>query len=104
MVHPFSAVPTAFAVQPAGFLGTAGRNILRGPGLATLDLSISKNTPLRALGDSGKLEFRAEIFNVFNHINLGNPAVGIDNPATVARITSMNGSTRQLQLGIRLTY
>ena len=44
---------------------------------------------------------RLEAFNVFNHINLGNPAVAIDNPATVARITGMVGTPRQLQLSVR---
>ena len=47
---------------------------------------------------------RFEVFNVLNNINLGNPAVGIDNPATVARITSMSGNPRQVQIGFRLTY
>jgi hypothetical protein len=47
---------------------------------------------------------RLEAFNVFNHINLGNPAVAIDNPATVARITGMVGTPRQLQLSVRFAY
>ena len=61
--------PCAFTTPPAGFLGTAGRNILRGPGLANLDFSLVKNTPIGYLGESGKLEFRAEFFNLLNRAN-----------------------------------
>jgi len=63
-------------------------------------LSRSENCILRSV----RAEVRLEAFNVFNHSNLGNPAVAIDNPATVARITSMAGSPRQLQLSVRFAY
>jgi len=61
--------PSAFALQPFGYLGTSGRNILRGPGLTNLDFSLVKNTPIKKLGESGALEFRAEFFNILNHPN-----------------------------------
>ena len=61
--------PTAFSLQPLGFLGNAGRNILRGPGFATLDFSLVKDTALGFLGENGKLEFRAEFFNILNRAN-----------------------------------
>src|ERR1019366_7836223 len=48
--------PCAFTIPAAGFLGTAGRNILRGPGLANLDFSLMKDTAIKHLGESGKLE------------------------------------------------
>src|SRR5205823_5665673 len=67
--------PCAFTLQPAGFLGTAGRAILRGPGIANLDFSLTKDTPVRYLGESGRLEFRAEIFNILNHANFITPAL-----------------------------
>jgi hypothetical protein len=61
--------PCAFTLQPAGFLGTAGRNIVRGPGLTNLDFSLIKNTSVRKLGEAGRVEFRAEFFNILNHPN-----------------------------------
>ena len=90
----------AFAI-PVNQFGNAGRNILRAPGFWNVDLGLQRNI---RIGPSRNLQFRLEAFNVFNHINLGNPAVAIDTPATVARITSMAGSPRQLQLGVRFSY
>jgi hypothetical protein len=60
---------SAFTLQPAGYLGNSGRNILTGPGMTNLDFSLVKNTPIKKLGESGALEFRAEFFNILNHAN-----------------------------------
>jgi hypothetical protein len=59
-----------------------------------------------------KLQFRAEIFNIFNHENFSNPgnnvfsASGIINTAAAGVITGTNaGSTpRQIQFGLKLTF
>ncbi len=113
--------PNAFALQPAGFLGTAGRNILRGPGFATLDFSITKDTALRALGEAGKLEFRTEFFNILNRANFITPGVGqsggngaavviaggadSDRPlATAGRLTSTSSTARQIQFALKLLF
>jgi len=118
--------PCAFALQPAGFLGTAGRNILRGPGLANLDFSLSKDTPLRFLGESGKLEFRADFFNILNIVNFATPGLGgganIGSTAnsagvifagradgelplpTVGLITNTITASRQIQLSLRVQF
>ena len=66
--------PCAFAIQPAGFIGTEGRNFLRGPGLNNVDFSIVKDTPVSKLGEGGKIEFRAEFFDLFNHPNFALPS------------------------------
>ncbi len=63
--------PNMFALQPVGTIGNVGRNTLTGPGLATWDFSLNKDTPLRALGEAGRLQFRAEMFNLLNHPNFG---------------------------------
>ena len=65
--------PCAFAVPTYGFLGNMGRNTLRGPNYRGIDFSVAKDTPLRFLGEGGKLEFRAEIFNILNHPNFALP-------------------------------
>jgi hypothetical protein len=90
----------AFAI-PVNDFGNAGRNILRAPSYWNVDMGLQKNVPV---GNGRQLQVRIEAFNVFNHINLGNPAVAIDVPATAGRITSMNGRPRQLQFGARLLF
>ena len=50
--------------------GNAGRNILRGPGLSVWDFSLVRRFHLQ---ESKSLEFRAEIFNIFNHANFATP-------------------------------
>lgn len=104
--------PNAFMLQPAGTLGNAGRGILIGPSLRSFDLSLAKNTPLRKLGESGNLQFRAEAFNLLNHANFGIPnlivyagASATEAPiGTFGRIQNTITSARQIQLALRLSF
>ena len=99
-------------VPAAGFLGTVGRDILRGPGLANLDYSLVKDTSLRFLGESGKLQFRAELFNILNHANFATPNrsvfAGIQNVeaplANAGTITSTSAAARQIQLALKVIW
>lgn len=59
-----------FPTPDRGENGDLGRNTFRGPGYATVDLSLFKNFPLPWLGESGRLQFRIEAFNLFNRVNL----------------------------------
>jgi hypothetical protein len=90
----------AFSV-PVNSFGTAKRNSLRAPGFWNVDLGLQKNIPISSGRD---LQVRVEAFNLFNHINWGNPAVAIDTPSTAGRITTMSGRPRQLQFGVRFTF
>jgi hypothetical protein len=73
--HKFSAAgggtqwwnPAAFAVPTTG-IGNLSRNKFHGPGYGDVDLSILKNIPLR--GERAKVQLRAEMFNLFNRVNL----------------------------------
>jgi hypothetical protein len=60
----------AFLAQPFGSLGTAGRNILEGPGTNNVDFSLLKNI---VFTERHRLQFRAEFFNLFNHTNFDFP-------------------------------
>jgi hypothetical protein len=61
--------PAAFAT-PAGEFGTAPRDLLRGPGTWQIDLGAGKTF---LLPERGRLEFRSEFYNIFNHPQLGQP-------------------------------
>jgi hypothetical protein len=61
---------SAFSAPAAYTFGNAGRNILRGPAIATWDFSLMRNF---RLSESKALEFRAEMFNILNHANFDIP-------------------------------
>jgi Carboxypeptidase regulatory-like domain/TonB-dependent Receptor Plug Domain len=56
----------AFSAPAAGYFGNAGTGILTGPGLINFDMTLSKSF---AVTEKHKIEFRAELFNIFNHTN-----------------------------------
>ena len=101
--------PTAFVLQPAGYMGNSGRGAFRGPNLRTIDVAAVKRVPFRG---SAHLDLRLEIFNVFNRANFGNPTLiafagsaATEVPlSTFGRIRSTVTSARQLQLGARLSF
>jgi Carboxypeptidase regulatory-like domain/TonB dependent receptor len=66
--------PNMFVDPTVGYLGNAGRGIMRGPGLTNLDFSLVKDTKVGFLGEAGTVQFRAEIFNLLNHPNFALPA------------------------------
>jgi hypothetical protein len=119
--------PCAFTLQPTGFLGSAARNILRGPGIFSLDFSLTKDTALRFLGEGGKLVFRADFFNILNNVNFNTPYLGgatqgqaansggivfagaaanaTELPlATAGRLTGTSTTSRQIQFSLRLVF
>jgi len=59
--------PAAFAQPAPGTFGDLGRNKIYGPRYASVDLSVFKNIPIR---ERLKVQLRAEMFNIFNRINL----------------------------------
>jgi len=65
--------PAAFTVAPVGTFGNEGRLPLRGPGFNNTDIAVTKDTKLR---ENVGLQFRAEFFNLFNHVNWGVPLMG----------------------------
>ncbi len=62
--------PAAFADPAAGTYGNYTRNSLFGPGLEDVDLSVFKNTHIT---ERVNAQFRVEMFNLFNHLNLASP-------------------------------
>jgi hypothetical protein len=107
--------PDAFITPLAGTWGNAPRNFLNGPGLATTDLSLAKRFLIR---EHTALQFRADVFNVFNHTNFNTPnpvaftsgatdpakAVASTPSATAGLITSTATTSRQIQFGLKLLF
>jgi hypothetical protein len=56
------------------------------------------------LGDTRRLEFRLEAFNLFNWTNYDFPAASVSNLATFGKITSTLGDPRELQLAVKLYF
>jgi hypothetical protein len=105
--------PNAFSLPAAGTWGNLGRGVYNGPGLGDVDLSIFKNTKLT---ERINLQFRAELFNLFNRTNLGTPnaIVFVNNGTTAAPnygvspsaglITTLATTPRQVQFGLKLMF
>jgi hypothetical protein len=106
--------PNAFVLQPAGTLGNVGRDSLLGPGFAQLDFAVQKDTRLRRLGESGRLEFRAEFFNLFNHPNFAAPNGAVfsgtvtntvEAPlSTAGQILSTVQPSRQIEFALKVIF
>ena len=63
--------PCTFVLQTEGFYGNVPRNALIGPDFANIDLSLEKQFPI---GEDNRLEFLAELFNLFNRPNFATPS------------------------------
>jgi hypothetical protein len=100
--------PNAFIQPLANTYGNAPRNFLQGPGLATTDFSVAKKF---LFTERFNLQFRAEVFNIFNRTNFNNPnpvvftsATTVLPSATAGVITSTSTSSRQVQFGLKLLW
>ncbi len=89
----------AFAFPAPGTFGNAGRNIIDGPGYQSVNASLVKNTHLT---ERVNLQFRAEVFNLFNHPNFNLPDNFLGSP-TFGQITSAR-DPRHLQFGLKLLF
>jgi hypothetical protein len=87
---------SAFLVQPQYTYGNSGRNILFGPGLRNVDLSIGKFFPI---SEGKRLQFRVESFNFTNTPAFGLPGRNV-NGLGVGQITSAD-DPRRLQFGLK---
>jgi hypothetical protein len=118
--------PAAFAVPQPGTFGNLPRNYLRGPKFRQIDLILARKFPF---AETRNVEFRTEIFNIFNLTNFaappstlgptlgtsnnqfqpgqpltfaGSSAFGLEN-ATVERSVGL-GTNRQIQFALRVNF
>ncbi len=98
----------AFSLPVNGSFGNAVRHPIHLPGLNQVDASAVKNF---RFFESHVVQFRAEFFNFFNHVNLGAPGLNIRDPNTFGRVIStaqgaggMPGDARVVQFGLKYNF
>ena len=89
----------AFTMPAFGTFGNAGRNIISGPPLRNMNVSLLKDTPL---GEAATLQFRAEFFNVMNTPNFGLPNIFFGTPGFSRVLAASDG--REIQFGMKLLF
>lgn len=89
----------AFALPALNTFGNAGRSLFRGPGINLWDLAIYKNLRIT---EQVRVQFRAELFNAFNHTNLSGVGTTLAS-ATFGRVTSAL-EPRHVQLGLKINF
>jgi hypothetical protein len=96
---------TVFVPPPAigdgtGF-GNAPKNFMTGPNFWNTDFALVKAFTLR---EPLHLEFRAELFNLFNHPNFGNPGANVSSSGSFGVISSTVSSPRIAQFALKLRF
>jgi len=105
--------PSAFALPDSGQFGNLGRGAIRGPGIKNFDFSVVKNW---RMGDQYYIQFRAEMFNAFNHPNFrfvdtnlsfdnveGSETFGKPLNPSFGILTATRGS-REVQFGLKFSF
>jgi hypothetical protein len=90
--------------QPAPFtIGNSPRTmpIVRGPALYNEDFSVFKRV---SFTESKYLEFRTEIFNLFNRVVFGGPSTDVNSPDSFGLIGSQANTPRIIQLAIKFIF
>jgi hypothetical protein len=109
--------PAAFAIPAANQTGTTSRNAFRGPGLYSLDASVTRSFAIPHLREGTTFTLRAAFFNILNHANLGNPDNFLGDPnfglSTFGRqgvasgfpaLAPLNETARQIQILARFQF
>ena len=93
---------SCFVAPPSYGFGDEGRNVLTGPGRNNLDFVLHRSFRIPRW-ESGRLEFRGEAYNVFNHPQFANPGATIGNPGAGV-ISGTSVANRIVQLALRLAF
>jgi hypothetical protein len=90
--------PAAFALPALGTFGNSGRNVVRGDGFRSADLSVFRNF---AVKERMKLQMRFEATNALNHVNYQGP---VTNQSTVPGAFVATAVPRTVQLGAKFSF
>jgi hypothetical protein len=81
--------PAAYTPSANGAFGDSHRNDLHGPGYSDVDFSVFKNTKI---GERVTAQFRVEMFNLFNRLNLAAPGDGFCTDSSTCAIATTIGA------------
>jgi len=96
-----STLAGLFPAPPAGTDGNLGRNTFRGPGFANTDFSLFKRIPLGS-SETRYIQFRAELFNVFNRTNLFPPDTNLSHGTF--GLSQQAFDPREIQFGLKFYF
>ncbi len=85
--------------RPCGLYGNLGAFPLSGPGSFNFDFSVFKNI---AINERARLQFRGEMFNLFNRPNFSNPGVTLTS-STFGQVTAASNA-REVQFALKLMF
>ena len=97
--EPFNDGLIQQVLHPLGTFGNAGRNIVTGPGTNSWDFSVIKDTQI---AERTSIQFRAELFNIFNHPQFLLPVADPTSQA-FGQITAARPA-REIQFGLKLLF
>ena len=89
-----------------GRFGTLGRNTFRGPAFYNYDFAFIKDTPFgrrKSGAERVSLQFRTELFNLFNIVTMGQPANTLAGSG-FGEISKTAGNSRQIQFSLKMIY
>jgi len=112
---------SCYTLPATGTVGNLGKNTVTAPGYQSVDFSLSKDTKIF---ERLNTQFRAEVFNIFNHTNFGvgnqtisnlnaftavgglngSPAGITGNAGNAGQIFAIVGTSRQIQLGLKFIF
>ena len=104
--------PNCFSPEAFGTLGNFAREGIVGPSLVDVDLGVLKTTKIQ---ENVTLQFRAELFNLFNHTNLSlpisalftgtaTPTATLGRASNAGQILTPAAPSREVQLGLKLIF
>jgi hypothetical protein len=97
----FIPPPLAPGQVSARVFGNTANGVLRGPDRVAFDFSAMKNFKF---GDRWTLQFRAEMFNIFNHPILANPDTTVDVPGGASISSTIPNNQREIQFAMKLLF
>lgn len=92
---------TTFTDPGLGNIGNGGRNNAWGPNFYNVDISALKNFSIH---ERVTLQFRADAFNAFNHVNFGLPSGNIQSAGNITSGPLPTPNPRQIQLTARVQF
>ncbi len=97
----FNTAAFSLSLPPGTYsYGNVGRNTLRGDGVQNVDFGLFRNFAIR---ERLSLQFRAEIFNLFNHADFGLP-VGSINASNFGQVTQTSNPSREVQFSVKVVF